>query len=379
MQIIEIVASLANKAAGPSYSVPRLASAVARAGATVNLVSLGSGSAVTRDLVLWNSFAHSYSKVPLVRDLRLSTEMRAHLLAAAEGADVLHAHGLWLMTSIYPAIAARRAGKAFVLSPRGMLGGAALEFSSGKKKAFWAMFQKRAARFAAMLHATSDAEYAEIRAMGLVNPVTIIPNGIDLGPDPQAGHRAKVVLSLGRIHPKKGLERLVLAWAHAGHRVDGWKLRIVGPNEMAYADRLRALARSLGLANIAIEGPLFDGEKRAAFQEASLFVLPTLNDNFALSVAEALAAEVPVVCTKGAPWSGLLTRNCGWWVDHGVEALAAALSDAVARPPGVLLAMGKSGRDWMRREYSWDRIGQEMLLAYRWAAGRGERPMTVRV
>ena len=111
----------------------------------------------------------------------------------------------------------------------------------------------------------------------------------------------------------------------------------------------------------------------------SLFVLPTLNENFAMTVAESLAAGTPVIATKGAPWAGLETESCGWWIDHGVEPMAAALAAAMARPPEALRVMGARGREWMQRDYSWDRIGHEMLEAYRWAVTRGTPPPMVRV
>ena len=78
-------------------------------------------------------------------------------------------------------------------------------------------------------------------------------------------------------------------------------------------------------------------------------VLPTLNENFGLTVAEALAAGTPAISTKGASWSGLEREGCGWWIDHGVEPLAAALAHAMALPREALKAMGDKGREWMVR------------------------------
>ena len=56
-----------------------------------------------------------------------------------------------------------------------------------------------------------------------------------------------------------------------------------------------------------------------AYAAADLFILPTLDDNFAMTVAEALAHGTPVISTKGAPWQDLETHGCGWWIDHGVQ------------------------------------------------------------
>src|SRR5262249_5679271 len=134
------------------------------------------------------------------------------------------------------------------------------------------------------------------------------------------------------IHPKKGIDRLIQAWALLERTHPGWRLRIVGPSEGGYAAGLSNLAASLGLRSVSIEGPIYAHEKLAAYREADLFVLPTLNENFGLSVAECLAAGTPVISTVGAPWRGLEAEGCGWWIAQGVEPLAQAMSRAMAIP-----------------------------------------------
>ena len=114
--------------------------------------------------------------------------------------------------------------------------------------------------------------------------------------------------------------------------------------------------------------------KSSALYSADLLVLPSLNENFAMVVAEALAHGTPVISTKGAPWKGLVKYGCGWWIDHGVEPLAATLASAMAMSRLGLNSMGSRGREWMAREYSWDRIAADMTNVYRWCAGNGEMP-----
>jgi glycosyltransferase involved in cell wall biosynthesis len=173
-------------------------------------------------------------------------------------------------------------------------------------------------RDAACIHVTSEQEYEEIRGFGLANPVAIIPNGIDLprllGSKSAEPAVERIVLLLGRIHPKKGLARLVHAWSKVEVQYPNWRLRIAGPPELGHDNELRALAVSLGLTRISIEGPVYGEAKTVAYQYADVFALPTLNENFGLTVAEALAAGTPVISTKGAPWSGLEREGCGWWI-----------------------------------------------------------------
>jgi glycosyltransferase involved in cell wall biosynthesis len=186
-----------------------------------------------------------------------------------------------------------------------------------------------------------------------------------------------VVLSIGRIHPKKGLDSLVRAWARVEREHLDWRLRIVGPNEAGHAQQLTHLATELGVVRLSIEAPIYGPDKFRAYHQADLFILSTLSENFGLTVAEALAACTPVISTQGAPWQGLETERCGWWIDHGVEPLVAALELAMTTPRNELSAMGVRGNAWMRRDFSWERIARDMLDVYKWILGTGERPTSV--
>src|SRR5262249_49038579 len=146
-----------------------------------------------------------------------------------------------------------------------------------------------------------------------------------------------------------------------------------------HGDELRALARLLRLSRVEIAGPLFDEAKWRAYRDADLFVLPTLNENFGLTVAEALAAGTAAISTKGAPWRRLDSEGCGWWIEHGVEPLAEALNRAMTMPRQTLKTMGIRGRDWIARDFSWQRAADDMLNLYRWLARGDSMPATVRL
>jgi glycosyltransferase involved in cell wall biosynthesis len=382
---VHVIAGLDPAHGGPSYTVPRLCRALSAAGAEAKLLSVagphGRGIPAHEDREL--CFPWDWSRVPIVRELRLSRGLVHALDEHAPNVEVIHNHGLWLMPNVEAGRAALRAGKTLIVTPRGMLAPAALAFSRTKKRLFWALLQGHVVRQASCVHATSEQEHDEIRAFGLINPISVIPNGIDLPDlkiDPKLETKVdRVVLSLGRIHPKKGLDRLLRAWAKVEAAHPAWRLRIVGPDELCHVGELKALAVELRTQRVSIEKSVAGEAKIAAYQQADLFVLPTLNENFGITVAEALATGTPVIATKGAPWRGLETAGCGWWIDHGVEPLAAALSNAMAMTRETLQGMGAKGRVWMARDFSWDRVARETLALYRWLVSGGEAPSTVRL
>jgi glycosyltransferase involved in cell wall biosynthesis len=249
-----------------------------------------------------------------------------------------------------------------------MLGAPALKFSAWKKRAFWTVAQRPALRWASLMHATSCEEARAIEQAGIKAPVTVVPNGVTMPQTSWANTASRrTILSLGRIHPKKGLGRLVEAWSVIEGRFPDWHVRIIGPDERDHSAELIAQIGRLGVSRITVEGPLFGEEKEAVYREAGVFVLPTQNENFGLTVAEALAAETPVISSKGAPWSGLETHGCGRWVEHGTEPLTAALVDLLEMDDLQRSEMGLRGREWMKAEFSWDSIGTSLLAAYRLA------------
>jgi glycosyltransferase involved in cell wall biosynthesis len=385
LRAVHIIAGLEAGNGGPSYTVPRLCEALAAVGADITLLSVA-GTEDPYEILDKDyrdrRFPCNYARIPILRDLRCSSSLASSLHRIALTTGVIHNHGLWLIPNIEAGKTAAYTQKPLIMSPRGMLSPEALAFSRMKKRLFWRFIQGRYMRQASCIHATSEREYQDIRALGLTNPISIITNGVDLPRlDVKLGEKKcsnRVVLSLGRIHPIKGLDRLIHAWARIESIRPDWRLRIIGPSEAGHYDHLRGLANSLRTDRVSIEGPVYGHEKDDAYRQADLFVLPSKNENFGLAVAEALAARIPVICTKGAPWSGLEAEGCGWWLDHGVEPLAAALAKATSMSCEVLAAMGEKGRDWMARDFSWDRIARQMADVYRWMVGLSDAPSTIR-
>lgn len=371
MKIAHTVSSIEHLASGITYCVQGLARAQARAGVRPDVYSLGlspmDDTAEYRD----RRFSNDLSGLPVLRKLGLSRSMRNALEEARPA--IVHTHGLWMLPNIY-----RSSAATFVISPHGMLTPVALGYSPLKKRLFRLLFQDNALSAAALFHATAESEYEDIRRFGLRQPVAIIPNGIELPALVKVGQQEKTVLSLGRIAPIKALDSLIHAWAAIETDFPDWRLRIVGPDEGGHARDLAQLTQALGLARVSIEPPVFGAAKTTLMASADLFALSSDSENFAMTIAESLAVEVPVISTRGAPWQGLVTERCGWWIDHGPDAMASALKHAMSLPDTERRAMGARGRTWMARDFSWDGMARMSIDAYSWALGRGDRPDHVR-
>ena len=376
VRAIHVVAGLDPRHGGPSYSVPRLCEALRAHGTDVRILTVRETRALPESSI--TAYPQDFANVPLLRSLRLSSGLAKVMRMEARANDVVHVHGLWLMPNVYAGNAAAAAGRPLIVTPRGMLAPEALAFSAGKKRLFWRLLQKPAYAHAAAWHATSEAEAEEIRAFGVRAPIAIIPNGIDIPNSPERPlpkqTQRRTILYLGRIHPMKGLPDLVGAWSHLANERPNWNLRIVGPDEGGHRAELESMVQQGCVPRVVFEGPVYGAEKTRVLQEADLFVLPTKNENFGLTVAEALAAGIPAIVSHGAPWSGLETERCGWWVERGVEQLLPALRAATALPDLERRTMGLRGRAWMERDFGWDAVANRMWRLYSWSAGKGERP-----
>lgn len=381
MRILHVVPTAEEEASGPAYSVPRLARAMADLGEEVALFSLSTRIRSPRGLSeLHTEFPRDYGRTPAVRSLWLSQTFARQLRKEATTRDVIHVNGLWVMPAVYPGLAARDNRVSLVASPRGTLSPVALARSSLRKKLFWLVAQRAAVKRADCLHATSEQELADIRAAGLNQPVALVPNGIDL---PAAARRLtcarRRLLYLGRIHPIKGLEPLLQAWALLEESFPDWELRLVGPDEGGHQAKLQGLADRLALKRVTFAGSKYGASKLAEYEAAELYVLPSFSENFGMSVAEALASGLPVVTTTGTPWRALTDNGCGWCVAPKPGELATALAEGMRLPRRRLETMGEAGRAWMLRDFSWEGVATQMLSVYRWLRASGDKPMFVRL
>lgn len=377
MRVIHVVPAITEEAAGPSYSVPRLCESLICTGVDVQLAALDWAAMPVR-LPYLKTFPLGVGP----RRLGVSPQMRRWLKQEVTSGrvEIIHNHSLWMMPNVYPGNAVRDSRCRLVVAPRGTLSKRAFGINALQKQIFWHALQAPMLRAAACFHATAASEYEDIRRLGFRQPVCILHNGIDVPPleqTPKSGRRQ--LLFLGRIHPIKGIDNLLHAWQAVEHRFPDWDLHIAGPDNGSYLAEMQALAKQLQLKRVIFVGPLFGEDKLRAYRAASLFVLPTHSENFGMTVAEALATGTPAIVTKGAPWGGLEKQGAGWWIDIGVDPLVACLGVALATPPMHLAEMGRAGREWMIRDYSWEGIGAQLAVVYRWLLEGGETPPCVRL
>jgi glycosyltransferase involved in cell wall biosynthesis len=313
---------------------------------------------------------------------------QAAMAAKGKCYDVLHQHSIWLAISRVTNRWRTAFSRPTVVAPHGTLEEYTIKISRLKKKLALIAYEMANLRNAACLHATSSHEAMSFRRFGLKNPIAVIPNGVPeeslRNKGDSARFRAKfsipsksrLLFFLSRLHPQKGLPLLFEAIAQLLPSLSEWFLIIAGfEDKPGYQQELKRLAVKLGIVEkIIFVGPLFGQDKQDASAAADLFVLPTHSENFGIVIAEALAAGVPVLTTRGTPWEELQTHKCGWWVDVSVEAIRDALLDVIHRPRQELAEMGQRGKQLVAAKYTWPEVTKRTIDLYNWLLGRGDQP-----
>jgi Glycosyltransferase len=303
--------------------------------------------------------------------------------------DLVHTHGIWT----YLSLAAIRWSKSngsvrprpYLVSTHGMLDPWALRNSRWKKIIAAFVFERRHLKNAACIHAVNKAEAAAIRGFGLRNPICVIPNGVELcrsdRPDrmppwaaDMVGNR-KVLLYLGRLHPKKGLSILVRGWKEASKRETGWVLVIAGWDQGGHRGELEQLARESKITDsVQFTGPLFGEEREAAYQHADAFVLPSLSEGQPLVVLEAWSHARPVLMTPECNLPEGFEKHAAIRMHTTVEGAAEGLGKLFALDEPALQEMGRRGRDLVIENFSWSQSASQMFAVYNWLLGRSVVP-----
>lgn len=364
---LHIVPDIALSSGGLGLAALRFGEAIAKAGASVTLFSASNPNhTLLKPAANVDNFeSMDYAPTGSFAYRLIQQWNRIDEYCARYRPDIIHLHGVWLPFLMIAAQVANRRRIPYIISPHGSFEPWALNQKRLKKSIALMTYQGLVNRGAAMFFATAQQEVDSIRRLGLTQPIAVVPNGVDISsPLPHVSSDGRrVILFLSRIHPKKGLLDLVEAWAEV--RDPTWRIVIAGPDENGHQSEVQTAILARGLAADFEFVGLVDGlRKSACFQNAELFILPTYSENFGIAVAEALANELPVITTTGAPWEDLVAFKCGWWVAPGVATIAAALKAAMHTDVKELRFMGQRGRQLVIQKYSWDKIGERALNVY---------------
>jgi poly(glycerol-phosphate) alpha-glucosyltransferase len=305
--------------------------------------------------------------------------------------DLVHTHNIWLYPAIATARWGRRTRKPYMVTARGMLTPASLRISRWKKVLAGPLYANAYLRGAACLHALSTTEAQAFRSLGLVNPICVIPNGVEL-PQPDDGGRApwasegrpgrKHLLYLGRLARVKNLPALLRAWQAlqegAASQAREWRLVLAGYGQRGHDRQLREQVRKTGLEDsVLFCGPLWGADKAAAYRSAHGFVLPSFGEGLPVAVLEAWAYGLPVVMTEESGLPEGFAAGAALKIGLAAPDIARGLEQLMSMSEAERKEMGARGRALAQARFNWPLIARQMIEVYSWLAGGGPKPECV--
>jgi len=385
VKILHVLETLSPRYGGPVSVLVALAKAQQRAGHHVTVATTNADHPRgTYHEPGWDSLAEDgaatvyYAPVQFA-PLRFSRQLGAYLKRSVSDFDIIHIHGLYRFPSTYAAWQARRQGVPYVIRPQGALDPYLYDKSSRSlwiKRLYERWFDLPNLHAAGAIHYTAEEERERAAFLKLRAPSFVVPNGLDWAQYATLPARgalrarwglgeAPLVLFLGRLHFKKGLDLLIPAFDALRQRVPGVQLVIAGPENDDYGQWVRRWVRERGLdAAVHFVGSLHGAEVLQAYVDADVFALPSYTENFGMTVIEALACSVPVVISDqvnihaevSGAGAGLVTR-CD--ADEVAQALEALLVDVDRRR-----AMGEAGRQLVKARFTWPAIVDALTAKY---------------
>lgn len=284
----------------------------------------------------------------------------AALLRHRPAPDVLHVHTGQALIPEIVRLAARLRGVPYVahvhllVRPSSAAGRLLLPLYD---RMLFGPFLRRAHRVICLTGAMRDEVVTRFRVPR--ERIRVVPNGVDRGagvPAPDA-RSARELLFVGRLVGQKNVLTAVDAMAELPEDVT---LRIIGDGELA--PRVEARVRELGLSNVRLEGRMDQAELATAYRRATALLMPSSHEGMPLVLLEALAAGVPVVCSR-IPELVEVGADAVLTVEEMTpRTLAAAVRDLLADAPARALLSARA-RDRSAR-YDWSEVVRSVDSVY---------------
>lgn len=391
MKILHVVPSYipAYRYGGPIKAVHELCKALAKNGLDVTVFTTDIDWEKNSDVPLGRMVEMDGVKVFYypVRRLRrycFSSGLADAVKMRVREFDIVHIHSVYLYPTMIACYWCRKFGIPYIINPFGALDPSAIRLKGRIRKSLYLnLVERRNIDGAKFIYAASGYEKDKILSMRFNAPVVIMPRGLeisDYSPGANPGwffdrypqlKNKKVILFLGRIHRKKGLDLLAAALKKITDKDKSVFLAVVGPREDAYAASVETLFKKEGvMENAVFTDMLLGDEKLSAFYSSDIFILPSYGENFGIAVLEAMACGIPVVVTDAvALHPDIAEYGAGIVTKPNADALASAALD-ILRNRDIKNEMGECGRRLVRDRFAIDNVALKMIEAYKDAVKR---------
>jgi glycosyltransferase involved in cell wall biosynthesis len=377
VKVLHVIPAVASCYGGPSAVLPTMCRALAREGVDATIATTDADGTGTLPVPL--GVATVYQDTPAIffrrqwsESFKYSKPLATWLRQNVAAFDLVHIHAVLSHACLAAGRACRIARVPYVVRPLGTLDPWSLAQKPLKKRALLRVAGERLLKRAAAIHYTSDEEKRLVESsFGLSNGV-VIPLGVDDGVfEPrlpaQPGERSDCpyVLALSRLHPVKNLELLIESFARVAPPSGGWRLIIAGAGDHQHVSTLQKAAdRGAARGRVEFPGWVEGPAKRALIENAALFAVPSLHENFGVALVEALACGVPaLVCDRVHLAGAIRDADAGWVAETEPGSFDRQLSSAMASAE-ERRRRGEAAASLARR-FAWSRVANDLAELYR--------------
>jgi glycosyltransferase involved in cell wall biosynthesis len=375
MRIVHVVGSAQLKSGGPIEGIRQRAMILKQMGHSVDIVTLDAPDAPDLDQLGLPVHAMGPTKSTFGYCPRLKPWLEAHY----KDYDVFIVNGLWQYHGIAVHQVAKKHKLPYFVFCHGMLDpwfNTTYPLKKLKKMVYWP-WQHAVLRDARAVLFTTEEE--KILARESFKPYKVVERVVPYGtatPPPASEHQStaffelvpnvkgkKIILSLGRLHPKKGLDLLIEAFYLVFGSDPRWVLVAAGPDEEGSKEKLQGLAAGLGIANrVFWPGMLRGDAKWGAFRAAEGFLLPSHQENFGISVAEALGCGTPAfISNKVNIWREVVAEGAGVAAPDTIDGTVELLRKLAAMTPSELSDMGQRAEACFAKHFEASRMATGLL------------------
>jgi glycosyltransferase involved in cell wall biosynthesis len=381
MKILIIIPALGNVYGGPSKSVIELAQAISNQRVIVDIVTTNANGSQPLDVPLhtWitqKSYRIQYFPYWNFLDYKLTWSLTNWLFKNVSNYDLVHSNAIFSYP-VLPAYWACQLSKVpYIMTPHGMLEPWALTYKSWKKNFYFTLFEKPALQNASAVHMLASTEAESIKILNLKTPIVVVPNGVhrsDFEKSPESEifyqgfphtRNKTLIIFLGRIDPKKGLDLLATTFAKVHHQFPETHLIVAGPDNTGFLPKVQNYFVKAGCSKaVTFTGMLTGSIKYSALAVASIYVAPSYSEGFSISVLEGMASGLPCIITTGCNFPEAAAAKAAHIVDIDADKIANALIECLKNPQQAQ-AMGARARQLIFDQYTWERIATKMIEVY---------------
>ncbi|MEH2374713.1 glycosyltransferase [Nostoc sp.] len=381
MKILIVIPALGSVYGGPSKSVVELAQALGTFGLSVDLVTTNANGSTSIDLPLYVWLSKKFYRIQYfpywaLSDYKISFSLTIWLFQHVADYDLVHTNAIFSYPILAAYWACQQQRVPYVVTPRGMLEPWALSYKPGKKRLYYTLFEKLALQRASAIQMLASTEAEGTKSLNIKTPLIIVPNGINYQefeniPNTELFYQQfpctrnkTLILFLGRIDPKKGLDLLATAFAKAHKEFPEIHLVIAGPDNIGFLATVQNYFMTAGCSDaITFTGMLTGAMKYAALAAANIYVAPSYSEGFSMSVLEGMAAGLPCVITTGCNFPEAAAAGVASVVDINSDQIANALIEFLKQPLQAK-DMGDRARQFILENYTWDSVALKLISVY---------------